>query len=200
MVWGPLLPSPNSSNSGQGWWIQGEGSQLDVNVGDNNVQFRQGAKCPKPSFIAILGQFHHGYAPQDEKTNLHQICLVQICCKYEICKALQPVQRWQWPNLHKNGQIRPLPPLHWLQSFANFIFATYLHQANLGQVQFFIQCSLFKATMLNTVFKHGLVIVVLCRSGQGKCLPCRSLGFESRRRLFYTFESKFFFLSFFLYN
>ena len=37
----------------------------------------------------------------DEKTNLHQICLVQICCKYEICKALQPVQRWQSPNLHK---------------------------------------------------------------------------------------------------
>ena len=61
-------------------------------------------------------------------------------------------------------------------------------------------CSLFKATMLNTVFKHGLLIVVLCRSGQGKCLPCRSLGFESRRRLFYTFESKFFFFSFFLYN
>ena len=40
---------------------------------------------------------------QDEKTNLHQICLVQICCKYELCTALQPVQRWQWPNLHKNG-------------------------------------------------------------------------------------------------
>ena len=62
MVWGPLLPSPNSSNSGQGWWILGEGSQLDVNVGDNNVQFRQGAKCPKPSFITILCLFHHGYA------------------------------------------------------------------------------------------------------------------------------------------
>ena len=75
---------------------------------------------------------------QFEKTNLRKICLVQICCKCEICKALQPVQRWQWPNLHKNGQIRPLPHLHWLQSFANFIFATYLHQANLGQIQFFI--------------------------------------------------------------
>ena len=35
----------------------------------------------------------------DEKLNLPQICLVQICSKYEICKALQPVQRWQWPNL-----------------------------------------------------------------------------------------------------
>ena len=35
----------------------------------------------------------------DEKLNLPQICQVQICCKYEICKALQPVQRWQWPNL-----------------------------------------------------------------------------------------------------
>ena len=23
--------------------------------------------------------------PQDEKTNLHQICLVQVCCKYELC-------------------------------------------------------------------------------------------------------------------
>ena len=31
MVWGPLLPSANSSNSGQGWWTLGEGSQLDVN-------------------------------------------------------------------------------------------------------------------------------------------------------------------------
>ena len=77
---------------------------------------------------------------QDEKTNLHQICLVQICCKYEICKALQPVQRWQSPNLHKNGQIRRLPPLHWLQSFANFIFATYLHKANLMQIRFVVQC------------------------------------------------------------
>ena len=35
----------------------------------------------------------------DEKLNLPQICLVQTCCKHEICKALQPVQRWQWPNL-----------------------------------------------------------------------------------------------------
>ena len=42
--------------------ILGEGSQLAVNVGDNNVQFLQGAKCPKPSFITILGQFHHRYA------------------------------------------------------------------------------------------------------------------------------------------
>ena len=30
----------------------------------------------------------------DEKSKLPQICLVQICCKYEIRKALQPVQRW----------------------------------------------------------------------------------------------------------
>ena len=74
----------------------------------------------------------------DEKLNLPQICLVQICCKYEICKALQPVQRWQWPNLPIFVQIRPLPPLHWLQSFANFIFATYLNQANLMQIRFFI--------------------------------------------------------------
>ena len=51
--------------------------------------------------------------------------------------------------------------------------------------------------MLNTVFKHGLLVVVLCRSGQGEWLPCRSLGFECRRRLFYTFESKFFFSVFF---
>ena len=79
-------------------------------------------------------------ATLDEKTNLHQICLVQICCKYEICKALQPVQRWQSPNLHKNGQIRRLPPLHWMQSFANFIFATYLLKANLMQIRFFVQC------------------------------------------------------------
>ena len=35
---------------------------MDVNVGDNNVQFCQGAKCPKPSFITTLGPFHHGYA------------------------------------------------------------------------------------------------------------------------------------------
>ena len=31
---------------------------------------------------------------QDEKTNLNQICLVQICCKYELCTALHPVQVW----------------------------------------------------------------------------------------------------------
>ena len=70
----------------------------------------------------------------DEKSNLPQICLVQICCKYEICKALQPVQRWQWPNLPVFVPIRPLPPFHWLESFANFIFATYLHKANLMQI------------------------------------------------------------------
>ena len=52
----------------------------------------------------------------DEKWNLPQICLVQICCKYEIRKALQPVQRWRWPNLHKSEQIQPSPHLHWVQS------------------------------------------------------------------------------------
>ena len=35
----------------------------------------------------------------DEISNLPQIYLVKICCKYEIRKALQPVQRWRWPNL-----------------------------------------------------------------------------------------------------
>ena len=43
----------------------------------------------------------------DEKSKLPQICLVKICCKYEIRKALQPVQRWRWRNSHKNEQIRP---------------------------------------------------------------------------------------------
>ena len=52
--------------------------------------------------------------------------------QYEICKALQPVQRWQSPNL-------PVF-VHWLQSFANFIFATYLHKANLMQIRFFVLC------------------------------------------------------------
>ena len=52
----------------------------------------------------------------DEKSNLPQICLVQICCKYEIRKALQPVQTWRWPNSHKSEQIRPSPHLHWVQS------------------------------------------------------------------------------------
>ena len=85
---------------------------------------------------------------QDEKTNLHQICLVQICCKYEICKALQPVQRWQSPNLHKNGQIRRLPPLHWSQSFANFIFATYLHKANLMQIPCSVLFQLFSVLLI----------------------------------------------------
>ena len=72
----------------------------------------------------------------DEKSNFPQICLVQICCKYEICKALQPVQRWQCPNLHKNVQIRPLPHLHCVQSCAKLILATYLHKANLMQIRF----------------------------------------------------------------
>ena len=61
-------------------------------------------------------------------------------CKYELCTALHPVQVWGWPNLPVFVQIRLSPPLHWLQSFANFIFATYLHQANLGQIRFFTQC------------------------------------------------------------
>ena len=74
----------------------------------------------------------------DEKSNLPQICLVQICCKYEIRKALQPVQRWRWPNSHKNGQIRPSPHLHWVQSCAKLILATYLHKANLMQIRFFV--------------------------------------------------------------
>ena len=74
----------------------------------------------------------------DEKSNLPQICLLQICCKYEICKALQPVQRWQWPNLHKNGQIRPSPHLHCVQSCPKLILATYLHKANLMQIRFFV--------------------------------------------------------------
>ena len=52
----------------------------------------------------------------DEKSNLPQICLVQICCKYEIRKALQPVQRWRWPNSHKSEQIRPSPHFYWVQS------------------------------------------------------------------------------------
>ena len=111
-------------------------------AGNRNVKFKPYYTCALAVTCFLFCCFP--VTTQDEKTNLHQICLVQICCKYEICKALQPVQRWQWPNLHKNGQIRPLPPLHWLQSFANFIFATYLHQANLGKIQFFIQCYLLR--------------------------------------------------------
>ena len=112
MVWGPLLPSPNSPNPSQGWWTLGEGSELDVNVGDNNAQFCQGAKCPKPSFITTLGPFHHGYA------------------------------------LFLSDDVK---------------------------------------------YRFQTRFVVLCLSGQGTCLPYRSLGFESRRCPFYTFESNFFF-------
>ena len=77
-------------------------------------------------------------ASLDEKSNLPQICLLQICCKYEIRKALPPVPRWRWPNSHKNGQIRPSPHLHWVQSCAKLILATYLHKANLMQIRFFV--------------------------------------------------------------
>ena len=33
------------------------------------------------------------YADTEQKSNLPQICQVHICCKYEIRKALQAVQR-----------------------------------------------------------------------------------------------------------
>ena len=109
--------------------------------------------------------------------NLPQICLVQICCKYKIWKALQPVQRWQWPNLPVFVQIRPLPPLHWLQSFANFIFATYLHQANLTQIRFFVLCIILDDLMaeatdspvvsrLFTQGRHGNASVICPQTGQ----------------------------------
>ena len=39
---------------------------------------------------------------QDEKTNLHKICLLQICCKYELFKALHPVQMWRWQICHRH--------------------------------------------------------------------------------------------------
>ena len=83
-----------------------------------------------------------------------QICLVQICCKYEICKALQPVQRWQRPNLHKNGRIRPLPHLHCVQSCAKLILATYLHKANLMQIRFFVKIYCKKGVVLYLFSLH----------------------------------------------
>ena len=49
----------------------------------------------------LLGHFDQSqtrikfeYNTLDEKRNLPKICQVQICCKYEICKALHLVQRW----------------------------------------------------------------------------------------------------------
>ena len=73
--------------------------------------------------------------PQDEKTNLHKICLVQIRCKYELCTQCKCGDGQIYSLLCEFGHH------HNLQSFANFIFATYLHQANLGQIRFFVQCT-----------------------------------------------------------
>ena len=110
-----------------------------------------------PSFkLNLLAQIHlnkkqclRESAALDEKSNLPQICLVQICCKYEIRKALQPVQRWQWPNLHKNGQIRPSPHLHCVQSCAKLIL----------QIRFFVLCVQPRVAIVTTaevILQFGL--------------------------------------------
>ena len=36
----------------------------------------------------------------DEKSNLHKVCLVQTCCRYQFCKGLHPLQTWWLPSLH----------------------------------------------------------------------------------------------------
>ena len=37
----------------------------------------------------------------DEKLNLHQVCLVQTCCKHRLCIGLHPLRKWWLPSLHK---------------------------------------------------------------------------------------------------
>ena len=40
--------------------------------------------------------------PLDEKSNLHKVCLVQICCKYQLSKGFTHfVQIWQAPLLQR---------------------------------------------------------------------------------------------------
>ena len=36
----------------------------------------------------------------DEKSNLHKVCLVQTCCKYQPCQGLHPLRKWWLPSLH----------------------------------------------------------------------------------------------------
>ena len=37
----------------------------------------------------------------DEKSNLHKVCLVQTCCKCQLCNGLHPLRKWWLPSLHK---------------------------------------------------------------------------------------------------
>ena len=41
----------------------------------------------------------------DEKLNLHQVCLVQTCCKHRLCIGLHPLRKWWLPSLHKVYKI-----------------------------------------------------------------------------------------------
>ena len=36
----------------------------------------------------------------DEKSNLHKVCLVETCCKYQPCQGLHPLRKWWLPSLH----------------------------------------------------------------------------------------------------
>ena len=36
----------------------------------------------------------------DEKSNLHKVCFVQTCCKYQPCQGLHPLRKWWLPSLH----------------------------------------------------------------------------------------------------
>ena len=70
--------------------------------------------CTLPVSVAGAERSFGGLTILTNAFGQHQICLVQICCKYELCTALHTVQVWQWPNLPVFVQIRPLSPLHWL--------------------------------------------------------------------------------------
>ena len=40
------------------------------------------------------------YISLDEKLNLHKVCLVQTCCKYQPCQGLHSLRKWWLPSLH----------------------------------------------------------------------------------------------------
>ena len=82
----------------------------------------------------------------DEKLNLPQICLVQICCKYEICKALQPVQKVamaEFAQKQANSAIATLAlGAKLCKAHTSNIF---LHKANLMQIRFLSCVRLWKS-------------------------------------------------------
>ena len=89
----------------------------------------------------------------DEKSNLHKVCLVQTCCKYQPCQGLHPLRKWWVAKFAHFVQTWQPPLTQWVQTETKSMFATSLHKANFVQIRFFIQCQCLLRISLEVSFR-----------------------------------------------